>query len=532
MPNNYQFITLAYNLKIITYFFLPKRINFDSILVIDNLRISIVEMFESILLTFTNFNLRTFFTATIYIVLSVGASIHILLHKDDTKSSIGWIGLVFLSPFIGTIIYVFLGINRVKRKGTRLRKKNDTYTKYPIQTIKSIFKNLPENYKQFVNFGYNVYPQSFVFGNSIVPLQNGVEAYPEMIKTIQNAKEEILISSYIFDYDSETVKFLEALKKAIKNGAIVKILVDGIGTLKFFHRSIEKKLAQIKGLEYGVFLPPQIPITMPFVNLRNHRKTIIIDGETAFLGGMNLSKENVLIDNLKKGVLDITFKIKGPVIHQISEIFEDDWEFVKGEKFQSISKSKGPHNHNTEFYPVPARLIPDGPNNKNGIIELIVHGAINAAMKKIIITTPYFLPENNILTALKMASMKGVDVEIVIPDKTDYTFINWAVEPNFLHLIESGVKIFRTPPPFDHSKIFLVDNEWIFIGSANWDVRSFKLHFESNMEIFSKNLAKELSEIIKIKKKKAKLTTAQECINLPLLKRIRNNAYRLLTPYG
>ncbi|MDR1784792.1 MAG: phospholipase D-like domain-containing protein [Endomicrobium sp.] len=489
-------------------------------------------MFENILLNFTNLNLRTFFAAIIYISLSVGASIHILLHKDDVKSSIGWIGLVFLSPFIGTILYIFLGINRVKRKGARLKKKSSTHTKYSIQTIRNVFKNLPKNYKQFLNFGYNVYPQNFVFGNSIVPLQNGVEAYPEMIKTIQNAKKEVLISSYIFDYDSETVKFIEAFKKAIKNGAAVKILVDGIGTLKFFHRSIEKKLAQIKGLEYGVFLPPQIPVTMPFVNLRNHRKTLIIDGETAFFGGMNLSKGNVLIDNLKKGILDITFKIKGPVIQQISDIFEDDWEFVTGKKFQSISKSKTSHNRNTEFELTPARLIPDGPDNKNDIIELIVHGAINAAIKKILITTPYFLPENNILTALEMASMKGVNVEIVIPDKSDYTFINWAVEPNFLRLIESGVKIYRTPPPFDHSKIFLIDNEWVFIGSANWDVRSFKLHFESNMEIFSKDLAKELSDIIKTKKEKAKLTTAQECIDMPLLKRIRNNAYRLLTPYS
>ncbi|MDR1511684.1 MAG: phospholipase D-like domain-containing protein [Endomicrobium sp.] len=488
-------------------------------------------MFENILLSFASYSPRDLTAAGVRVVLSVGTSIHVLLHKDDAKSSIGWIGLVFLSPFVGTIIYILLGINRVKRKGTRLMRKS-TYTKRSGQTIKTIFKDFSEDYNQFINFGYSVYPQNFVFGNSVIPLQNGVEAYPEMIKIIQNAKKEILISSYIFDYDSETMKFLEAFKKAIKNGAVVKVLVDGIGTLKFFHRSIEKKLMQIKGLEYGVFLPPQIPVAMPFVNLRNHRKVMVIDGETAFFGGMNLSKKNVSIDNLKRGILDITFKIKGPVIHQLLKTFRDDWEFVTGKKFRSISEPKKLYDRNTEFVPMPARLIPDGPDNKNGIIELIVHGAINAATKKILIITPYFLPENNILTAIEMAAMKGVNVEIIIPNKTDYTFMNWAVESNFLRLIESGVKIYRTPPPFDHSKIFLIDNEWVFIGSANWDVRSFKLNFESNIEIFSKNLAKELSDIIETKKEKAKLTTAQECINLPLLKRIRNNAYRLLTPYG
>ncbi|MDR3253840.1 MAG: phospholipase D-like domain-containing protein, partial [Endomicrobium sp.] len=359
-------------------------------------------MIINIFSNFIHSNLHTFLAAGIYIALSVGTSIHILLYKYDVKSSIGWIALVFLSPFLGTILYIFLGINRVKRKGARLRNSSIAFEEYSFEIIENIAENFPINYKKFIAFGHKVYPQNFILGNSIKPLQNGVKAYPEMIKTIKNADKEILISSYIFDCDSETDKFLEAIETAIKNGAAVKILVDGIGTLKFFHRSIEKKLSKIKGLEYGVFLPPQIPIAMPFVNLRNHRKIMIIDGKTVFFGGMNLSKNNVLIDDLKKGILDITFKIEGPVIDQVSEIFEGDWEFATGRKFQSLSKD-------LPFIKtggIPARIIPDGPDNKKGIIELIVHGAINTALKKILITTPYFLPESNILTALEMAAMR------------------------------------------------------------------------------------------------------------------------------
>jgi cardiolipin synthase len=482
-------------------------------------------MITNILSNFINSDLWTFLATVIYIALSIGTAVHVLLHKDDIKSSIGWIALAFLSPFVGTISYILLGINRVKRKGIRLRKKSTPYEKCFAEDVA---KKLPENYRQFITFGYSVYPQNFVFGNSIEPLQNGIEAYPEMIKIIQNAKKEVLISSYIFDCDSETNKFLEAFKIAITNGAAVKVLIDGIGTLNFFHRSIEKKFARIKGLEYGIFLPPYIPVTMPFVNLRNHRKIMIIDGKTAFFGGMNLSKKNVLTEDLKNGILDITFEIKGRVIDQITEVFENDWEFVTGKKFRSLSKDLT----NTEAGIIPARIIPDGPDNKSGIIELIAHGAINTAAKKILIVTPYFLPENSILTALEMAAMRGVDVDIIIPDKSDYSFMDWAVEPNFLRLVKSGVKIYRTSPPLDHSKIFVVDTEWIFIGSANWDVRSFKLNFESNIEIFSKNLAKELTSIAESKKRKAKVTTAHECKTLPFLKRIRNNSYRLLTPYG
>jgi cardiolipin synthase len=481
-------------------------------------------MIKNIFSNFINSYLWVFSATVICIALSILTTVHILLHKDDIKSSIGWIALVFFSPFLGTILYILLGINRIKRKGARLRKKNDTSEKYPT---KNAPENLPENYRQFIAFGYNVYPQNFVFGNSIEPLQNGFEAYPEMIKTIQNAKKEILVSSYIFDCDSETDKFLEAFKTTIKNGATIKVLIDGIGTLKFFHRSIEKKLFRIKGLEYGIFLPPYIPVSMPFINLRNHRKIMIIDRETAFFGGMNLSKKNVLIYDQENGILDITFKIKGHIIDQITEVFENDWEFATGKKFQPFSKCL----FDTEAGTIPARVIPDGPDNKNGTIELITLGAINTAAKKILIVTPYFLPESNILTALEMAAMRGVDIDIIIPDKSDYSFIDRAVESNFLRLVKSGIKIYRTPRPLDHSKIFIVDSEWIFIGSTNWDVRSFKLNFESNIEIFSKNLAKKLTAISELKKRKAKFTTAHECNALPLLKRIRNSAYRLLTPY-
>lgn len=469
----------------------------------------------------------SFMIAAMYVSLAVGTVIHILLRKDDIKSSIGWIALVMLAPILGSILYLFLGINRVRRKAVKLRKKGSILDKFTKKEIENFFEDLPLHSKQFIMFGHRVASQSFSAGNKIQPLQNGTEAYPEMVKAIKAAKHEVLVESYIFDSDDETDKILDAFSVAAANGAEVKVIVDGIGTLAFFSRSIEKKLSKIKGLSYSVFLPPQIPIALPFVNMRNHRKIMIIDGRIAFFGGMNLSKKDTLIHDKERGVLDITFRVEGPVIDQLSQIFEDDWEFTTGKSMQAYSKDLP----GLEAGKVPARVIPDGPDNERGKIELLVHGTINAAMKKITVVTPYFLPENNILTALEMASMKGVDVEIVIPEISDHKIMRWAEEPNFLRLVEKGVKIYRTPRPFDHSKIFIVDNEWVFIGSANWDVRSFKLHFESNMEILSRELAAQLNEIIDAKKKKAKLVTAEECINLPIHKRIRNNAFRLLTPY-
>lgn len=475
----------------------------------------------------THTPLLSFMVTVFYFFVSVSCAVHILLNKEDVKGAISWLGIVFLSPFMGAVLYVFLGINRVRRKAVKLRRKGSILEKFTKKEIEKFFEDLPLSSKQFIIYGHNVYPQSFTAGNNIKPLQNGTVAYPEMIEVIKNAKKEVLVASYIFDVDEETDKFLEAFKIAIKNGAAVKVLVDGIGTLKFFRRSIEKKLKEIKGLEYGVFLPPQLPIALPLVNMRNHRKIMIIDGKTAFFGGMNLAKGNTLTDDKENGILDITFKVEGPVIDQLSQIFEDDWEFTTGRDMQACSKDLP----NIESGNIAARVVPDGPDNEQGKIEFLVHGTINAARKKISIVTPYFLPENNILTALGIAAMRGVEVEIIIPEISDHRIMNWAEEPNFHNLLSKGVKIYRTPRPFDHSKIFIVDNELVYIGSANWDVRSFRLHFECNMELVSKEIAHELTLIVEEKKKIAKRATLEDCENLHLLKRIRNNACRLLTPY-
>jgi len=462
-----------------------------------------------------------------YAVSSVGAAIHILLYKQDLKTSVGWIALVFLSPFIGVLLYVFLGINRVKRKANKLRKKRAVLGRITLETKQELLKDLPANYKEFLKFERNVYDQAFTYGNNITPLLNGTQAYPEMIQAVRKAKKEVIIESYIFDVDSETDKFLRAFRVAIKNGAAVKVLVDGFGTLRFLRRSIEKKLKSIKGLEYSVFLPPLIPVSFPFVHLRNHRKLMVIDGHTAFFGGMNLSKDNVEINNLKTGVLDLTFKVEGPVVDQITQVFEDDWEYTTGKKMLGCSKFARLKEKGKLF----ARVVPDGPDENNGRIETLVHARINLAQKHILIVTPYFLPENNLLTALELASMRGVKVEIILPELNNHMVMRWAEEPNFARLIKKGIRIYRTPRPFDHSKLFVIDSEWSFIGSANWDVRSFKLLFEANMEVIGKKFAAQLIKIADKKKKPAKRATLSESTNLPILKRLRNNLMRLMTPY-
>ena len=462
----------------------------------------------------------------LFIVLQGLVTAHIICRKDDVKSSIGWIGLVWLTPILGSVVYIIFGINRIRRKALSLRNKGPDIFTVTGKTEQEIEKEIPRPFLQLLRLGYKVHPQRFALGNHAKPFVNGDAAYPEMCKLIAGAKKEVLMQSYIFNNDHAGQLFLDAFKQAVKNGAKVKVLVDGVG-LNYSKPTIAAALKKLKGVEFSVFLPSKQPINLPFVNLRNHRKILIVDGRTAFFGGMNVADGNLVKTNPKEPIIDITFKVEGPVVDQMSRVFEEDWIFSGKKSFVPASfHASGPLSGT-----MPARIIPDGPDADYDKVELMALGALSCAQKSVHIVTPYFLPENNILTSLEIAAMRGVEVEIILPSKSNIVGMDGAMRANFKRLLAKGVKIFRTQPPFDHSKIMVVDGAWLFVGSANWDVRSFKLNFECNMECMDKQLAEEVLKIIAHKKAHAHSEKWDQHIRPPLLLKLADNALRLLTPY-
>ena len=344
-----------------------------------------------------------------------------------------------------------------------------------------------------------------------------------MCRLISAAKKEVLMQSYIFDNDRAGKMFLDAFEQAVRNGAKARVLVDGVG-INYSKPTIAAKLKHLSGVEFSVFLPSKKPINLPFVNLRNHRKILIVDGRAAFFGGMNVAEGNLVKTHPKEPIIDITFKVEGPVVDQMSRVFEEDWIFSGKKHFIPASfHASGPLPGT-----MPARIIPDGPDADFGKIELMTLGALACAQKNVKIVTPYFLPESNMLEALEVAAMRGIEVEIILPSKSNIFGMDGAMRANFARLLKKGVKIYRTQPPFDHSKIMMVDDAWLFVGSANWDVRSFKLNFECNMECMDKQLAEEINKIIAHKKE----TAHSEKLSAPsLLRTLADNTLRLLTPY-
>ena len=462
----------------------------------------------------------------LYLILQILVTGHIICRKDDVKSSFGWIGLVWLTPLIGSIIYVIFGINRIRRKALSLRNKGPDIFTVTGKTEEEIQKEIPRPFLQLLRLGYKVHPQRFALGNYAKAYVNGDEAYPEMCRLIAGAKKEVLMQSYIFNNDRAGKMFINAFKQAVRNGAKVKVLVDGVG-LNYSKPTIAAALKRLKGVEFGVFLPSKSPVSLPFVNLRNHRKILIVDGKEAVFGGMNVAEGNLLQTNPKEPIADITFYVRGPVVDQMSRVFEEDWIFSGKKHFIPASfHAEGPLPGN-----MPARIIPDGPDADYGKIEQMMLGALSCAQKTVQIVTPYFLPENEMLTSLELAAMRGINVEIILPSKSNIFGMDGAMRANFVRLLKKGVKIYRTRPPFDHSKIMVVDGAWLFVGSANWDVRSFKLNFECNMECMDKQLAREVNQIIAHKKATAVSEKWDKNAKPSLWRTLADNTLRLLTPY-
>ncbi len=458
------------------------------------------------------------------LLLQICITLHILLYKEDVKSSIGWIGLVWLAPVLGAVLYILLGINRIKRKAIALKNPKATVKQLTGKTLQELEEQIPQNFLQLLKLGYKVHPQLFVPANKITPLTNGDEAYPQMAQAIKNAKKQVLIQSYIFNNDTAGKSILDACQSAVKNGAKVRILVDGVG-LNYSSPNIKKAAQKLSDIDLRVFLPSKKPAYLPFVNLRSHRKIMIIDGHTAFFGGMNIAAENLLKTNPKAPVQDTTFKIEGPVINQLARMFLEDWIFTGGKSFKTEEFAINTAQPSKQVF---CRAIPDGPDSDYGKVKSIFLGAITCAAKNIKILTPYFLPDEDILTALQIAAMRGIDTEIILPQKSNILGMDFAMRANFTRLIKSGVKIYLQKPPFDHSKLFCVDGLWAAIGSANWDERSLKLNFEAILEITDLSAAEQIEKIINGKKA---LSIKQAIPKYSFYERILFNAFKLLTPY-
>lgn len=455
----------------------------------------------------------------IHVASAIAVTFHALLRKRDVRSAIGWMSLAWLSPIIGSVLYILLGINRVQRKAFRLRRRRRAMHGRVYEETRTRRDHLAP-LQQAVQHLTGRPTQN---GNAITVLRNGDEAYPAMLQAIADAKASIALSSYIFQADVVGDQFIAALAAAHDRKVEVRVLLDGIGSGYLFAPASAR--LRRAGVPVARFMHSFLPWQMAFLNLRNHSKILVVDGSTAFLGGINIAGGNVLKDKPDDPIRDEHFCIKGPVVTQIMEAFATDWIYTTSEEL----KGKPWFPHLMPEGKAEARILTSGPDQDIDKIELMFQQAIGCARRSIKIVTPYFLPEDRLMTSLSLAAMRGIAVEVVIPTESDHAFIDWATRAHVEPFLAAGGHIWRAPKPFEHSKLLTVDGRWSLVGSANWDVRSMRLNFEINLEVYDAAFAKVIEA--EVERKKGRAFTLKRLNRRPFLIRLRDRAARLLLPY-
>ena len=452
-------------------------------------------------------------------ILAIGVTLHALLRKRRVSVAVGWIGLAWLSPIFGTALYLTFGINRVSRRARRLRTKPSDALHLP-DTDDAV---VPEALWPLDRAIRRITGLPAFAGNTVQMFRNGDAGYPAMLAAIREAKASIGLSSYIFKDDPTGREFCDALAEAKARGVEVRVIIDGIGG-GYFRAPVYHRL-NAAGVPAALFMHSALPWRMPFLNLRSHKKLLIIDGRIAFTGGLNISQPNRVALKPEHPIRDTHFRLRGPVVEQLAVAFAADWAFVDGEILDAEPwlASLEPVGDSV------ARVVTSGPDADVEKIEQVVLQALACARRTVRFVTPYFLPDELVTGALAQAAIRGIAVDVIIPRVSDHPFIDWATRAHLDPLLRAGVRVWLDEPPFDHSKAMVVDDIWCFVGSANWDMRSFRLNFELNVEIIDADLAAQLDAFMQGKMESRLSREDLAARALPI--RLRDAAVRLLLPY-
>ena len=450
------------------------------------------------------------------------ASGHAVIYKRESRSAALWVVLIWVMPALGPILYLLMGVNRVQRRAARLRGDMVRHRADP-QAVPS--EPAGTHLAPLARMLNNVLERPLMPGNSVEPLVDGVQAYPAMLEAIGSAQSSIMLASYIFHGDGIGAQFVDALARAMQRGVAVRVLVDDVDVR--FTRSSAYKPLRRAGIPLGVFNPPLVPARLNAVHLRNHRKILVVDGRLGFTGGMNIDRRYWNPGTSGEASRDLHFRLRGPVVAQLAEVFADDWQFSTDEALRGAPW----------FVPlepagsVLARCIDDGPDESSEPLRWSIVGGLNQAQRSVRVMTPYFVPDGALITALDVAAMRGIEVDILLPSKSDLPHVHWAAWGQLWQVLERGCRVWSSPGPFDHSKLMVVDGAWTLLGSANWDARSLRLNFELNVECYSVEFGAHMEGLVQARINAARPVTLSDVNSRSLPVKVRDGVARLFAPF-
>ena len=457
-------------------------------------------------------------------VLTLLASGHALLHKRDPRAALLWILICVLLPFLGPLLYVMFGVNRAWRRIRRMGQANQSSLVTPPEPVPLAAREALLEPAQ-IRLGAAVTGLPLLDGNQVTPLVNGDRAYPVMVDAVRQAREWIYLVVYIFEHRGPGEAFIEALIEAAGRGVEVYVLLDGVGAWYSFDRT--RRRLRKGGVHVVSFLPPRLFPPQLQINLRNHRKLLLVDGERGFTGGMNIRACHLIGDQAldRHATRDVMFEVSGPVLAHLEEVFAEDWLFMTGEKLPARLFPQ------IETGSMKCRPVVDGPGVHIYTLVNLLVGAFSMASQRILIVTPYFLPPPELSAALQAAALRGVEVTLLLPEKSNLRYVDWATRKILPGLLDCGVRVFWQAPPFDHSKLLVIDGYYCIVGSANMDIRSLRLNFELVLEVYSRSLGRQLEQHIEQLQRDGHEVRADALRNEPLAMRLWYAIWWLFTPY-
>lgn len=452
--------------------------------------------------------------------------------RDPTSTWLWLMALTFL-PGLGFILYLFIGQDLSKKKMFKVKEEEDyCFRDLAIMQEEMIDKN-KYKYKDpnYDDYGglirmHLISAEAFFSQDNTVDLYfDGNDKFDKLLESLNSAEHYINIQYYIFKSDGLGKRVIDVLCKKAKEGVKVKVLLDGMGGRKF-GREYKEQLRE-SGAELAVFLPPFVPFLSLRINYRNHRKICIIDGREAYTGGFNIGDEYIGLSKKFGYWRDTHIRVLGSSVASLQWRFSLDWKFATGQESDICQsylvdiESQG----NTGVQIVSSGPDSKWPSIKDGYLKMISN-----AKEKVYIQTPYFIPDDSIFEALKLAALSDLDVRVMVPCKPDHLFVYWASMSYIGELLNAGVKFYVYEKGFLHSKVVLMDHFVSSVGTANLDIRSFKLNFEVNAFLYDENISSKLTDEFIDDLKDCTEITLEGYAQRGRIVKIKESVSRLLSP--
>lgn len=461
----------------------------------------------------------------VYSIIIIITMVRVLMDNRQPAKTMAWMLVLMFIPFLGIILYIFFGQNTRKERKIWQQSLDQLTKRSMLEFVEQKDFNIPEEYRTISNLFMNQNLALPFKNNEVDIYTSGYDFFPSLLMEIGKAEHHIHIDTFIISDDPLGRIIADALIDKARQGVEVRLIYDDVGSWRtpnsFFMRM------RNEGIEVYAFMPVRFPAFTSRVNYRNHRKICVIDGEVGFIGGMNIARRYVQ-GTPKQSWRDTHVKLTGAAVYGLQRAFLVDWYFVS--KVFITERSYYPEiiigQNNSLVQVVTSSPTSLWPEIEQGYVRILTN-----AKHYVYMETPYFLPTDPILFAMRVAALSGVDVRLMIPYETDTKVVEWASRSYVIEASKAGVKILLYRKGFNHSKLLVSDDAMATIGSTNVDFRSFENDFEANAFFYDKKIALQVKEVFLADQKDSiDLDDVRRFIKKPFLQRLWESFVRLLSP--